>query len=259
MGILTDKFLVLENDLRNRMKKVRKSTSAKALHDLRVSYKQMDAFQLWCLTFMSPVDANVFVSWLRKLRPLYKITGKLRTDQLMFKIGSKNGLWRHGDQLEGMLHRRLERHEDEFIVFIRKFRFPSSLRLIEMFKHYECLSKQRLVGCRDDLVARHIRESHAALSSPSGQHWHVARRLLKSNVYLTRSDKHLSKRLFSMRLVEEWSDMEGVLGKWHDWVVLRDFMLDKMELSRENQLIIELHIRELETQVADKMQKAVPY
>ena len=258
MGELELRFTVLEKELRVYVKASRKGISIGNLHDLRVAYKKMDTLMIWALTLMSPADAALFSSWFAKLKSLYKKAGKVRTAQLMLRTGAKNGLWEISPNVEKHLLEKLEKHTQVYSSYVDKFRFPSSKKVYNAIVRYDSLTSFKLNACRRDLIACQLYEARVSLASASGEHWHYARRLLKSSVYLMTIGKKVGDRVFSISELENWSRLEAVLGKWHDWEMLHRFLVLQPDMEVQTLAFVRKRIDELETEVRQKTPKAAP-
>ena len=216
----------------------RKKPGEKALHDLRVVLKKIEALR--ALT-VAVAGFDVSLPRYKKWRKFFRKTGRIRDQQVMGAWLQENGYsaWAHAICPPA----DLERQMDAFRKQSRKYRLLVRKQTRKMAAKVKLLRRGEMETA---LQCRYQTLWVALVSaSKSKDNWHQLRRDIKQSLFLhslfpdTWNKAHPSWHPF-----KQLDLLQISLGNWHDLTVLGDmvnlFIVDKKQKSKEKKQLSDL-------------------
>jgi CHAD domain-containing protein len=214
---------------KHHLKGAKLAGDSKSIHDYRVAYKQLQALGIFLASRLSEKDAATYNNWIGLLTPIYKKGGKARNCTVLWKLGNRIQIWDNNPELEVALLTKKEQRQLGFIAFIQKYRPPTSKKIIALFNSNSDLLDQTPLTHLQKIVCQQFTSTLNDLATAPGEHWHEARRFVKTNFFLMQAANRWTKNAFPDNLIAICSIMEQELGKWHDIVLLKSFILKQSE------------------------------
>jgi CHAD domain-containing protein len=214
---------------------------SKSIHDYRVAYKQLQALGLFLNSRFGEEDAATYNNWLGLLTPMYKKGGKSRNCTVLWKLGNRIQIWDNNPEMEVLLLAKKEQRHLNFTAFIQKYHPPTPKKIAALFsKNSDLLNQKPLTHLRK-LIYQQFATILNDLASPPGEHWHEARRFVKTNFFLMQAANRWKKNAFPDNLIAICSILEQELGKWHDIALLNSLIIKQSE-NGEQDVSATLHI-----------------
>lgn len=202
------------------------SGEQEAIHQMRVALKKFYALKKYLLHGMDSQDEAVIRNYLEPLRLVYRSAGKVRDVQVLRSVtDDSDGLSApeaFGHYLHSMERSRLEK----FMAISKAAELPTQRDLAHFLSEsvrncYNGKSSQL-----EHLIGKNLNEARFYLmSTQPGDLWHEARTLIKQNYLLMQLAAEHQPHRFSPETIQQYRDMEQVLGRWHDHTVLKKYVL----------------------------------
>lgn len=202
------------------------SGEQEAIHQMRVALKKFYALKKFLLHGMDPLGAAVVKNHLEPLRMVYRAAGKVRDVQVIRDVTINNAGLQAPEAFSGYLDSLQQSRLEKFLAISNTVNLPTQRDIAQSFDNYVKSYYQDKNSRLEHLIAKHLHEARFYLESTKpGDLWHEARTLIKQNFLLMQLAVVHHPQRFSAATIQEYRDMEQILGQWHDYTVLKKYAL----------------------------------
>ena len=229
-------------DYKLNLSNARKEGKADAVHDFRVAYKKIAAlFKFIIYSDSKRLYSRYIEEWKNKLANPYKLGGKLRKYQLIINQIQKLNPDISNSVLYNELNEKITQYKELFVNGLKFHRNTSSRQIRLMLKSID-----------DDhgiFNENRFKEFYTTISSDAlnqletnpPEHWHDIRRQLKVCYLLSSSGIKNSNLPSEISILYRTAEQD--LGKWHDLMVLKNFLIKNNIQTKDdlNGIIIQIN------------------
>lgn len=202
------------------------SGEQEAIHQMRVALKKFYALKKYLLQGMKPMGAAVIKNDLEPLRMVYRAAGKVRDMQVVRAEIVATPDIPTPEVFCNYLQSKEAGRFEKFLAISNAVNLPTQRDITQLLHEHVNRNSPRQKNHLEHLIGSHLNEARFYLESTQPDElWHEARTLIKQNYLLMQLALEHQPYRFSQDMIQEYRDMEQMLGKWHDYTVLKKYAL----------------------------------
>ncbi len=195
------------------------------IHNLRLDLKQLFAlFKVLKLCKVEP--PNDFKASLEAVKALFKQTGIIRDNQLAMEYGQQILDYKVHKILKAKAGKNIQKARDYIATELQRIDLEKVERDLALaFKETDYLKSEYIL----DHLKNKIQKDENSIAEELLQEecdYHRIRRKVKEQFYLLTVIKDVLGQKVSSQTIDLKNQQAKVLGKWHDWVVFDNLLLE---------------------------------
>jgi CHAD domain-containing protein len=191
-----------------------------AVHDMRVAIKKLRAASL----LLDRLDKKGAIqNELKQIKPLYRLSGKLRDLQLKQKLISKNFRSLKHQPVHDFIYRMTNHHKQEFLEYTKSTHDEYFNNFAEITENLLQCTESEFNHIIQNRISSHIHASRLYVANAVCiRDYHLARRYIKQIYHIMMMSGIVSwsdlQARFTRRNLKE---LEECFGNWHDHIQLK--------------------------------------